>query len=364
MSSRCRSSCGTCRRRAARRRRSGRTRWRCFAGSGSRGRWMSRGTRRRGARPATSAGISSSPASPSRPAAGRLRCMAAARRREIRAVDGGALRDGLPRLLLLSPGGRDRADREPVPAGQARAGGCAPQPDGAVSTAEGRPVPAAGSPPGPAADPRLRCSTSCSPGCPRTGTGHWSRSGYPPAHARLSFSVPSARALIPGQQLITVIRKGSRAVQQLPASPDAFVWLRLYQQEMHGPGAVRAGRSRCGGRCGGRSGRWAITRPGRCSTGRTPPPASGWTLHSLRHTAAYRLARDPGRPDHRRAMGIGPSVARRPRRCMSFRRPRTSSRARWPITGGRAEPKRVRPPGRDRDTGPRAWTSLFGKGRW
>ena len=38
----------------------------------------------------------------------------------------------------------------------------------------------------------------------------------------------------PGQQLITVIRKGSRALQQLPASPDAFVWLRLYQAQMHG----------------------------------------------------------------------------------------------------------------------------------
>src|ERR1700722_15432185 len=36
----------------------------------------------------------------------------------------------------------------------------------------------------------------------------------------------------PGQQLITVIRKGSRAIQALPASPDAFVWLRLYQQEV------------------------------------------------------------------------------------------------------------------------------------
>ena len=32
-----------------------------------------------------------------------------------------------------------------------------------------------------------------------------------------------------GQQLITVIRKGTRALQQVPASPDAFVWLRLYQ---------------------------------------------------------------------------------------------------------------------------------------
>ena len=33
----------------------------------------------------------------------------------------------------------------------------------------------------------------------------------------------------PGQQLITVIRKGTRALQQVPASSDAFVWLRLYE---------------------------------------------------------------------------------------------------------------------------------------
>ena len=38
----------------------------------------------------------------------------------------------------------------------------------------------------------------------------------------------------PGQQLITVMRKGTRAMQQLPASPDAFVWLRLYQGQVHG----------------------------------------------------------------------------------------------------------------------------------
>ena len=36
----------------------------------------------------------------------------------------------------------------------------------------------------------------------------------------------------PGRQLITVVRKGSREVAQLPAAPDAFVWLRLYQVEM------------------------------------------------------------------------------------------------------------------------------------
>jgi site-specific recombinase XerC len=34
----------------------------------------------------------------------------------------------------------------------------------------------------------------------------------------------------PGQQLVSVVRKGSRAVQQVLASADAFVWLRLYQQ--------------------------------------------------------------------------------------------------------------------------------------
>ena len=33
----------------------------------------------------------------------------------------------------------------------------------------------------------------------------------------------------PGQQLISVVRKGSRAVQQLPACAGAFVWLRPYQ---------------------------------------------------------------------------------------------------------------------------------------
>ena len=31
-----------------------------------------------------------------------------------------------------------------------------------------------------------------------------------------------------------MIRKGTRALQPLPASPDAFVWLRLYQQQLHG----------------------------------------------------------------------------------------------------------------------------------
>ena len=58
----------------------------------------------------------------------------------------------------------------------------------------------------------------------------------------------------PGQQLITVIRKGSRAMQQLPASPDAFVWLRLYQAEMQGKAPAGKDQPLCG-RSAGRSAR-------------------------------------------------------------------------------------------------------------
>ena len=58
----------------------------------------------------------------------------------------------------------------------------------------------------------------------------------------------------PGRQLVSVVRKGTGEVQELPASSDAFVWLRLYQVQMDGliPRAVGC---RCGGRCAGRSGR-------------------------------------------------------------------------------------------------------------
>ena len=99
----------------------------------------------------------------------------------------------------------------------------------------------------------------------------------------------------PGQQLVTVIRKGSRAMQQLPASPDAFVWLRLYQQEMHG--LVPAGPDDPLW--------WTLRRPfrplayhaARAMFDRANAAAgTGWTLHALRHTAAYRLARDPAVP--------------------------------------------------------------------
>ena len=99
----------------------------------------------------------------------------------------------------------------------------------------------------------------------------------------------------PGQQLITVIRKGTRALQPLPASPDAFVWLRLYQQQMHG--LVPAGPDdplwwtlrRPFRPLSYHAARAMFTRAGAALGGR-------WRLHDLRHTAAYRMARDPAMP--------------------------------------------------------------------
>jgi integrase len=99
----------------------------------------------------------------------------------------------------------------------------------------------------------------------------------------------------PGSQLITVIRKGTRALQQLPASPDAFVWLRLYQVQL--AGRVPAGRDEP---------LWlTLRRPFRAlsyDAARAMFARAGaalganWSLHDLRHTAAYRMARDPDMP--------------------------------------------------------------------
>ncbi len=99
----------------------------------------------------------------------------------------------------------------------------------------------------------------------------------------------------PGQQLITVVRKGTRVMQQLPACPDAFVWLRLYDAQLHG--LVPPGRDQPLW--------WTLRRPfralsydaarlmfGRANAGL----GANWSLHDLRHTAAYRMARDPDVP--------------------------------------------------------------------
>jgi site-specific recombinase XerD len=99
----------------------------------------------------------------------------------------------------------------------------------------------------------------------------------------------------PGRQVITVVRKGTRELQELPASTDSFVWLRLYQVEMEG--LIPKGRRQPLW--------WTLRRPVRPLTyhavhrmferaGETA--GSTATLHSLRHTAAYRMAEDPALP--------------------------------------------------------------------
>jgi site-specific recombinase XerD len=98
-----------------------------------------------------------------------------------------------------------------------------------------------------------------------------------------------------GSQLITVIRKGSRAAQPLPASPDAFVWLRLYQAQFHGQ--MRTGRD---------DPLWqTLRRPFRALTYHAARAmftrvnyvlGTDYSIHDLRHTAAYRMARDPDMP--------------------------------------------------------------------
>jgi integrase len=99
----------------------------------------------------------------------------------------------------------------------------------------------------------------------------------------------------PGQQLITVIRKGTRALQSLPVAPDAFVWLRLYQAQL--TSLVPAGRDEPLW--------WTLRRPfrrlgydaARAMFARANAAlGSNWSLHDLRHTAAYRMARDPQMP--------------------------------------------------------------------
>ena len=99
----------------------------------------------------------------------------------------------------------------------------------------------------------------------------------------------------PGQQLITVIRKGTRALQRLPASPDACVWLRVCQAQM--AGLVPSGRDQPLW--------WTLRRPFRALghdaaramfTRAGAALGANWSLHDLRHSAAYRMARDPAMP--------------------------------------------------------------------
>jgi integrase len=81
-----------------------------------------------------------------------------------------------------------------------------------------------------------------------------------------------------------------------PASPDAFVWLRIYQEEIWRKGAPRGQ---------GEPLWFTLRRPWRqlaypaaraMFTRAQELLGSRWGLHDLRHAAAYRMAQDPQMP--------------------------------------------------------------------
>jgi integrase/recombinase XerD len=99
-----------------------------------------------------------------------------------------------------------------------------------------------------------------------------------------------------GDQLIRVRRKGTGAEQWLPASPDAFVWLRLYLGET-GTGdpdktlwQTLRRRSRGGSQAQHQPLNYealrAVLRRANAALG------TNWTMHDLRHTCALRMVRD------------------------------------------------------------------------
>jgi len=90
-------------------------------------------------------------------------------------------------------------------------------------------------------------------------------------------------------QLIGVLRKGTGRLQWLPASADAFVWWRLYEQRLCRPaGETAVWLTR---RAPLRPLTYAAMR--RVTQRANDRLGTGWTLHDLRHTAARRMMADP-----------------------------------------------------------------------
>jgi site-specific recombinase XerD len=92
-----------------------------------------------------------------------------------------------------------------------------------------------------------------------------------------------------GRQLIGVHRKGSGRLQWLPASADAFVWLRLYQEHQPRPEGEQAlWLTR-------RAPHRPLTYPAmrRVLQRANAELGTAWTLHDFRHTAAQRMIADP-----------------------------------------------------------------------
>ncbi|MFJ9624691.1 tyrosine-type recombinase/integrase [Streptomyces sp. NPDC101181] len=115
------------------------------------------------------------------------------------------------------------------------------------------------------------------------------------ARAEELLTSKQGRAIV-SQQTIGVIRKGTREYQELPATPDAFVWLRLYQEDTWKKGVPR-GRAQPLW--------WTLRRPWRpleydaarmMFNRANALLGANWTLHDLRHTATFLMLDDPNMP--------------------------------------------------------------------
>jgi integrase len=100
-----------------------------------------------------------------------------------------------------------------------------------------------------------------------------------------------------GNQRVRVRRKGSDAEQWLPASPDAFVWLRLYLNDIGNPAPnaplwVTLRRRRSGADTALQ--RQPLTYEALRAVLRRANErlGSNWTMHDARHTCALRMVRD------------------------------------------------------------------------
>ena len=98
-----------------------------------------------------------------------------------------------------------------------------------------------------------------------------------------------------GEQMVKVTRKGSRAEQWLPASRDAFVWIRLYlddlgQLDLTGPLWWTLRRRDRGDGLERQPMNYealrAVLRRANAALG------TNWSMHDLRHTCSLRMARD------------------------------------------------------------------------
>ncbi|MEU2110097.1 site-specific integrase [Streptomyces sp. NPDC019507] len=157
------------------------------------------------------------------------------------------------------------------------------------------------------------------------------------------------RLVDPGKQTIGVIRKGTKALQHVPASPDAFVWLRLYQRDLPASCLRRSAPVF-----------WTLRRPlrpleydaARAVLLRAQEAlGTDWSLHDLRHTALMRMAQDLNLVEVRDIAGHGSLRSTEP-----YLQPRQDE----VLAHAREHFERLRDPQRRHDAQPHMPSSVLG----